>query len=344
MTRPLVPAHVDLTDFAFMPFEFDRLFQSETWVLSSDAEKVAALTLWGKSWHEVPAGSLPNNEKMLANLSGAPTRWKRVREMALRGWVDGGDGRLYHPVVCEKALEAWLEKLAAKLKGARGNATRWETEFDPAPFIEEITAIRALLKDLNPESRALRKKLPQRSHSDPPAILQGSQGTGQGPDRDKKASPDTYERLEVSEGSSEKLARALQEAGFPECASTYPGLFEAEREGVTPGELAALARKHAGKPLAYVIETARGRRRDAAERAGRPGAAAAVTPPPDPAMLAEAQARHELDAAILEARNDLRLDVIDEAKCEQRIADAWAKFRDRSQPPAAAVAGQEARA
>src|SRR5581483_6149988 len=104
-------AGVDLRDFGFMPLEFRRLFTSETWLLGSDVEKIAALALWCESWHQVPAASLPDNDRVLALLSQAGARWRRVKGHALRGWMKCSDGRLYHPVVATKALEAWERKL-----------------------------------------------------------------------------------------------------------------------------------------------------------------------------------------------------------------------------------------
>ena len=114
---PLVPAEVDLRDFAGMWLDVDRVLKSETWRLGTSDEKSAAITLWMESWHEVPAGSLPNNDRLLAKLSQAE-RWSKSRAHALRGWVECNDGRLYHPVVAEKALEAWIEKLSAAISGA----------------------------------------------------------------------------------------------------------------------------------------------------------------------------------------------------------------------------------
>jgi hypothetical protein len=111
---PLTALDCDLRTYPWMPLDVSRLFTSETWVLGSAEEKVAALTLWGVSWHQVPAGSLPGDERMLAHLSQAGAAWKRVREHALRGWVKCSDGRLYHPVVAQKARESWDNKLAQK--------------------------------------------------------------------------------------------------------------------------------------------------------------------------------------------------------------------------------------
>ncbi len=111
---PLVPAEIDLRDFREMPLEFERLFASDSWVLATPEEKVAAMHLWCKSWHQVPAGSLPDDDRMLAHLSGTGPRWKKLRAHALRGWVMCTDGRFYHPVVAEKAIRAWDVKVAQR--------------------------------------------------------------------------------------------------------------------------------------------------------------------------------------------------------------------------------------
>ena len=196
--KALVPSDVDLTDFAFMPFEFGRLFNSETWILSNDAEKVAAITLWGKSWDEVPAGSLPDDDRMLAHLSGAGPRWKKLKPMALRGWVKADDSRLYHPVVCEKALEAWYEKLAQRLSSGAGNAKRWGIEFDPSDINAQIIETRKFLSALNPQSRVLSRRKPpgvpnvipqgpkNLPEGSPEAIPSGSQETGTGKSKDQE--------------------------------------------------------------------------------------------------------------------------------------------------------------
>lgn len=125
LPAPLVAADVDLRDFAFMPLDVGRLLTSETWLLGSGDECKAAMALWCVSWHQVPAASLPTNDKMLAHLSGAGPRWRKVKDHALRGWVLCEDGRLYHPVVAEKAVEAWGHKRKQSERGKAGAAKRW---------------------------------------------------------------------------------------------------------------------------------------------------------------------------------------------------------------------------
>lgn len=132
MTQPMTPSDCDLRDYVWMPLDCNRLLTSETWVLGNAEEKVAALTLWMKSWHQVPAGSLPNNDRMLAHMSEAGSRWPKVREHALRGWVLCDDGRLYHPVVAEKARESWEHKQAQKARTEAARAAKAAKRQGPA--------------------------------------------------------------------------------------------------------------------------------------------------------------------------------------------------------------------
>lgn len=114
---PLVPEEVDLRDFAFMPLDVVRLRDSDLGAVCSDAEIRAALWLWCAAWHQVPAGSIPDDDRVLALMAGfgrgdvALNQWLTVRDGALRGFVRCRDGRLYHVVIAEKAIEAWREKI-----------------------------------------------------------------------------------------------------------------------------------------------------------------------------------------------------------------------------------------
>ena len=114
--EPLTPADCDLKDFAYMPLDVARLRQSE---LTSDETPEAcwaAVLLWCAAWHEIPAGSIPDNDQWQAKQAGYVARgkidkaWDSVKAGALRGFVLCSDGRLYHPVVAEKARESWESK------------------------------------------------------------------------------------------------------------------------------------------------------------------------------------------------------------------------------------------
>lgn len=112
--NPLTPDGCDLREFPFMPLDVVRLRDSDISAISSGDEFRCAVLLWCASWHQVPAASLPDDDIILAQLAGygrVVKEWKKVRDGSLRGWVKCSDGRLYHPVVAEKANEAWMRKL-----------------------------------------------------------------------------------------------------------------------------------------------------------------------------------------------------------------------------------------
>jgi hypothetical protein len=107
LPQPLTPADCDLAGYRWMPLDVERVIDSDTFGLSTGDEFKTAFRLWAKSWKQVPAASLPNDDKILAHLAGLePATWKKRKAVALRGWILCNDGRLYHPVIAEKALEA----------------------------------------------------------------------------------------------------------------------------------------------------------------------------------------------------------------------------------------------
>lgn len=102
-----------------MPLDVARLRDSELASNESPEACWAAVQLWAASWHQIPAGSIPNDDKWLAKATGygrIVKEWTRVRDGALRGWVKCTDGRLYHSVVAEKALEAWKSKIEQRYR------------------------------------------------------------------------------------------------------------------------------------------------------------------------------------------------------------------------------------
>lgn len=128
MTAPLTPKGCDLRGLPFMALDVDRVLESDTLALATGEEFKAAFTLWCRSWKQTPAASLPDNEIALARFAGyALSDWRQISEGALRGWVKCDDGRLYHPVVAEKALRAWIERIGFKDRSARASAGRYDT-------------------------------------------------------------------------------------------------------------------------------------------------------------------------------------------------------------------------
>lgn len=119
LPEPLTPADCDLRDFAYMPLDAVRLRDSDLAIKAKGEEFRAAVLLWCVSWHQIPAGSLPDDQTTLAAFVGfgrTPREWTKYREGALRGWIKCSDGRLYHPVVAEKAKDAWTSKLKQRFR------------------------------------------------------------------------------------------------------------------------------------------------------------------------------------------------------------------------------------
>lgn len=112
---PPVPADCDLRDVPVMPLDVNLLRDSRLAALAPPDGFRAAVLLWCASWHQIPAGSLPDDDTELAWLAGVGrAKFKRIRQWALHGWTKHSDGKLYHPVISEKANEAFLKKLEHK--------------------------------------------------------------------------------------------------------------------------------------------------------------------------------------------------------------------------------------
>jgi hypothetical protein len=127
LPEPPVERDVDLKDFAFTPIYRARLFGSAFHSTTSDAGWRAGVTLWLKSWDQVPAGSLPKDEVSLcrlAELGREIKAWKKVASEALHGWQECADGRLYHWVVAEGVNEAWQRKCARRDRTAAARDAR----------------------------------------------------------------------------------------------------------------------------------------------------------------------------------------------------------------------------
>lgn len=122
---PLTPPDCDLRNFPSMLLDVVRLRDSEMAAVPDAEGFRAAVMLWCAAWHQIPAASLPDDDSTLCRFAGYGRdirTWKRAKTAgAMRGWVKCSDGRLYHPVVAEKALEAIdaKAKQRARTEGAR---------------------------------------------------------------------------------------------------------------------------------------------------------------------------------------------------------------------------------
>lgn len=82
-----------------------------------------------KAWKEDPVGTIPDDDRILANWAKATTAtWKKCKAGVLRAFTSGGDGR-YHQkrmkVEWEKAKAYHEERSKA---GAKGSKSRWQSD------------------------------------------------------------------------------------------------------------------------------------------------------------------------------------------------------------------------
>lgn len=92
-------------------FEIDieRIRQSDTWALATPEVRPWLLLLWVTAWEQVPCGSLPNDDALIAARIGmAPKAFAKARPVLMRGWDAADDGRLYHSTITARVL-AMLE-------------------------------------------------------------------------------------------------------------------------------------------------------------------------------------------------------------------------------------------
>lgn len=158
--EPLTPACCDLSDFPRMMLDIRRLRGSSFDATLDDSAWRAGLNLWMTAWHQVPAASLEDKEEELTKAAGLGRdvkTWRKIRSVALRGWVKCSDGLLYHETIAEIALEAWIDKLGQRLSSGAGNAKRHGFDFDPAPVVDDVKVAAEMLARLNPKSRHLSK-------------------------------------------------------------------------------------------------------------------------------------------------------------------------------------------
>lgn len=122
---PLVPPETDLRTLGYMPLRVNDLRDSDFAAIANDAEFRAGVMLWCAAWHQLPAASLPDDDRLLCRLAGLGRdmdAFLAVKTVALHGFIGCSDGRLYHPVIADLAL------LAAKKQRRDVERTRNATE------------------------------------------------------------------------------------------------------------------------------------------------------------------------------------------------------------------------
>lgn len=131
-------------------FELDheRIEQSDTWAIAPAEVRPWLLMLWMTAWRQVPCGSLPDSDELIAARIGMPAmQYAVLRSVLLRGWRRHSDGRLYHPVLIEQvnAMLQYRRKEAGRVRAWREQKSqdddvtrnqRMSTTPEPEPELE----------------------------------------------------------------------------------------------------------------------------------------------------------------------------------------------------------------
>ena len=314
MTAPLTPSDCDLSDFQFMPLDVARLRDSELAAGETPEACWAAVLLWAASWHQIPAASVPDDDKWLAKAAGygrVVKEWARVREGALRGFVRCDDGRLYHSVVAEKARDAWGAKLAqrwrteiARIKKhndrhhttiARPTYEEWISLGRPQGHPLPVPGDKPPCHPDVPDETASKRQGEGQGQGDSSSVPIGTDGAdapADGGDQDPKDPPPDPVALE--DQAKAELWRAavsvLEHGGCPasQCRTFMGKLVGDYTLPIVKQAVAAAVTAHPAEAREYLIATCqrlKGERRDP------------VTVPLDPAVIAAAAATKAAEAA-----------------------------------------------
>lgn len=142
ITAPPIPADADLRHMPGYMIDVQSLLGSDLAAFGDPAANWYAVMAWCAALHQVPAGSLPDDDGKLAylvRLGRDIKTWRRFRARgALHGWVKFSDGRLYHPAVTANVLNTLRKsqagKIAAAVKQGRPPPEIQSFSFDPNLF------------------------------------------------------------------------------------------------------------------------------------------------------------------------------------------------------------------
>lgn len=318
-----------------MPLDVVRLRDSGLAAEASAEGFRCAIILWCAAWHQIPAGSLPDNDAQLAKLAGfgrVKREFLKHKPDAMRGWSKHADGRLYHPVVTEKVLEAWQSWLRqcwdrekARIKKAAQRADsqpyyptfeEWRQHFEATGSTEfpEPACPRSVPRDNPPRPRAV----PSDNGS------KGEERRGEETLTTSSNNPASVENSELATA----LALALEGMGYSNCSSRSPDVQLAATQGVTVAELRAAAEGKVGKPISYLVSRALGKRADAVERGSGPSATVTPIKPVDPAEAERKRKIEALDDSVYDVRHLCdTLGHIDAAERDRRIEQIRAEQR-----------------
>ena len=131
LPAPPYPAETRAKGWRF-ELDLERIEQSDTWALAPADLRPWLLMLWATAWKQVPCGSLPEDDQLVAVRIGMkPTQFAKARSILMRGWWKADDGRLYHDTVAARVLD---------MLGAKGKERQRKADYRKRKEAEETAA------------------------------------------------------------------------------------------------------------------------------------------------------------------------------------------------------------
>lgn len=239
-------------------FELDleQVMQSDTWALAAADVRPWLLMLWTTAWQQTPCGSIPGEDALIcARLGMQPKTFAKVKAVLMRGWWAADDGRLYHPTITARVVAM----LGAKDK-ERTRKAEWRAKMEAERKAQEHPGS----PDMSHGTDVGRT--PESHGTDDTGTSTGT-GTGTGTG---------FKSGDSAHATPGQACIAMKSAGLQSVSPSHPTLIALLDAGITLPELEQAARDAVskGKPFAYALATAEGRRRDAAKVGALPTFAA----------------------------------------------------------------------
>jgi len=112
------PPDTDAKGWRF-ELDYEQVERSDTWALAAPEIRPWLLMLWMTAWKQVPCGSLPDDDELIAVRIGMPLEmFQASKHRLLRGWWRADDGRLYHRVLTERVQDMLAKKEKERVRKA----------------------------------------------------------------------------------------------------------------------------------------------------------------------------------------------------------------------------------
>lgn len=119
LPEPPYPAEIRARGWAF-ELEYETIEQSHTWKIATPDLRPWLLMLWYESWKQIPIGTLPNDDRVIAAIIGCSVAFfTQHRETLMRGWELHADGLLYHGTVTKRVLAMIAKRQKDSLRQAK---------------------------------------------------------------------------------------------------------------------------------------------------------------------------------------------------------------------------------